>query len=77
MAGTSSDNVPVAPPAAEDPAPAAGNVELTESKEVPSVEEILSCPGREVADFSADGGEEPVNISPLIGEVGIAGLREQ
>lgn len=76
MASTSSDNVPVSPPAVEDLAPAAENVELTESEEVPSVEEILSRPGKEVADFSADGGEEPVNISPLIGEVGIAGLRE-
>lgn len=78
MAGTSShDNLPVAPPAAENPAPAAGDAEPVECEDVPSMEEILSRPGRAVVDFGADGSEEQVDIPPFIGEVGIADLRER
>lgn len=39
--------------------------------------DILSLPGGPATDFDDDGGEDQVNEAPLMGEVGIAQLREQ
>lgn len=65
MAGTSSrGKFPIDPPVVDDPVQVAEDLELLESEEVPSVDEILNRPGRPMTGFGSPGGEDQLNNAP-------------
>lgn len=72
-----SDIAPVVSVVAEDPSTVVRTTYSTNIDRPSSVIDILSMPGGPTIDFSDPEGEDQVDEAPLMGEVGIAQLKDQ